>query len=182
MVSASTLTRRSCPTWWWPRERPAVAPCTATHLGHPVPGRGDAAYNNNAAVPDSAAWVAARDVAAAAYRAAHSAALDLAFGPGDRQAGPVRGDAGRAVPGVSAWRLLAAQLARGVRALCGGPARPRLVGGAAQLFAGATGRLSDIVDEIRMALDFLAGQKAALGLTGPLVLSGYRSFPGHSWR
>ena len=38
----------------------------------------DAAYNNNAAVPTSAAWVAARDIAAAAFRAEAKAHLDLA--------------------------------------------------------------------------------------------------------
>ena len=45
----------------------------------------DAAYNNSAAVPTSAAWVAARDIAAAAFRAEAKAHLDLAYGPGDRQ-------------------------------------------------------------------------------------------------
>src|ERR1700744_5066229 len=44
----------------------------------------DAAYNNNAAVADSAALNRERVDASAAYRAAHGAKLDLPYGPAER--------------------------------------------------------------------------------------------------
>ena len=44
----------------------------------------DAAYNNSAAVADSTTLSDARNAASAAFRAAHPAALDLAYGPRER--------------------------------------------------------------------------------------------------
>src|SRR5262249_30643275 len=44
----------------------------------------DAAYDNNAAVPDSPALIEARNAASAEYRAAHAGALDLPYGEGER--------------------------------------------------------------------------------------------------
>lgn len=44
----------------------------------------DAAYNNSAAVPNSAALVRERNEASAAFRAAHDAALDLPYAAGAR--------------------------------------------------------------------------------------------------
>ena len=45
----------------------------------------NAAYDNNAATADSAALVAARNAASAAFRAEHSGHLDLAYGSRERQ-------------------------------------------------------------------------------------------------
>ena len=45
----------------------------------------DAAYNNNAAVANSPALIDERNARSKAYRAAHPAGLDLAYGPGARQ-------------------------------------------------------------------------------------------------
>ena len=45
----------------------------------------DAAYNNNAAVANSAALVERRNTASAAFRAAHPAGLDVPYGPAPRQ-------------------------------------------------------------------------------------------------
>jgi len=45
----------------------------------------DAAYNNNAAVADSAALVDRRNARSAVFRAAHPGALDVPYGPGPRQ-------------------------------------------------------------------------------------------------
>ena len=44
----------------------------------------DAAYNNSAAVPDSATLLAACEAASAAFRAAHPEHLDLRYGPRER--------------------------------------------------------------------------------------------------
>ena len=48
--------------------------------------RRDAAYDNNAAVANSAALIEARNAASAAYRKAHSGALDIPYAPGARTA------------------------------------------------------------------------------------------------
>src|SRR5258708_4017111 len=45
----------------------------------------DAAYNNNAAVADSAALIERRNAASLAFRSAHPVGLDVAYGPGPRQ-------------------------------------------------------------------------------------------------
>lgn len=145
-----------------------------------TPAARDAAYNNNAAVPDSAALIEARNAASAAFRAAHPGHLDLAYGLRER----------------NRWDLYPAA----------DPAAPCLVfihGGywqrnAAPLFAcvaeGPKGRgwscalpghtlapdasLTEIVAEIRAALDWLAAHRAAHGIAGPVVLSGW-SAGGH---
>ena len=46
----------------------------------------DAAYNNNAAVADSAKWIGLRNSASADYRAAHPRFLNLAYAPSERTA------------------------------------------------------------------------------------------------
>lgn len=134
----------------------------------------DAAYNNNAAVPDSAAWVAARDVAAAAYRLDHPAGLDMAYGPGARQ----KLDLFAGTPGAPClvflhggyWqrnsREVFAHYAEGLRAHGWSVALP-------SYSLAPEARLADIVAEIGQALDLLARDRTALGLTGPLVLSGW---------
>ena len=48
--------------------------------------RRDAAYDNNAAVANSAALIEARNAASASYRKAHSGALDIPYAPGARTA------------------------------------------------------------------------------------------------
>jgi arylformamidase len=45
----------------------------------------NAAYNNNAAVADSAALIERRNVQSAAFRGAHPGGLDVPYGPGPRQ-------------------------------------------------------------------------------------------------
>ncbi|MDQ0503265.1 alpha/beta hydrolase [Xanthobacter agilis] len=134
----------------------------------------DAAYNNNAAVADSAAWVAARDVAAAAYRAAHGERLDIPYGAGARQ----KLDLFPGAPGAPTlvflhggyWQRNSregfAHYAAGLAAHGWSVALP-------SYSLAPQARLADIVREIGAALDLLAREGAALGLSGPIVLSGW---------
>jgi len=145
-----------------------------------TPAARDAAYDNTRAVADSAALIAARNAAAAPFRAAHAGHLDLAYGPGQR----------------NAWDLFPAK----------DPGAPCLVfihGGYWQrnrredfcaFMAGALERgwaaalpgyslapeasLTIIVGEIRTALDWLAAKGPAHGISGPVILSGW-SAGGH---
>ncbi|MDB5371581.1 MAG: hypothetical protein JWP04_223 [Belnapia sp.] len=139
-----------------------------------------AAYDNSKAVVDSPALIAARNAAAAPFRAARSGHLDLAYGAGQR----------------NAWDLFPAQ----------DPAAPCLVfihGGYWQrnrredfcaLMAGALERgwsaalpgytlapdasLTTIVDEIGAALDWLQAHGPAHGIAGKVVIAGW-SAGGH---
>ena len=81
--------------------------------------RRNAAYDNNAAVANSAALVEARNAASAAYRKAHSGSLDIPYAPGARTAFdlyPARRPA-RALSRLHPWRLLAPEFARALRRL-----------------------------------------------------------------
>lgn len=135
----------------------------------------DAAYNNNAAVPTSAAWVAARDVAAAAFRAAHPAGLDIAYGPGERQKLDIFAAANPAAPCLvfihgGYWqknsREVFAHYAEGLLAHGWSVVLP-------SYSLAPDARLGEIVDEIGMALDFLAADGPAHGIAGPLVIAGW---------
>ncbi len=134
----------------------------------------DAAYNNNAAVADSADWVAARDVAAAAYRAARPEGLDIAYGPGGRQKLDLFSGAAGAPTLVflhgGYWqrnsREVFAHYAQGLAAHGWSVVLP-------SYSLAPEARLADIVAEIGAALDFLAREGGRLGVTGPVVLSGW---------
>ena len=140
----------------------------------------DAAYDNIGAVPDSLALNAARAEASATFRAAHAGHLDLRYGPRER----------------NTWDRFPASR----------PEAPCLVfihGGYwqrnskdqfASLIAGAytngwsaalpghtlapDASLTEIVAEINAALDWLAVNGRAHGISGPVVLSGW-SAGGH---
>ncbi|MFG1294536.1 alpha/beta hydrolase [Xanthobacter variabilis] len=134
----------------------------------------DAAYNNNAAVADSADWVAARDVAAAAYRAARPEGLDIAYGSGGRQKLDLFSGAAGAPTLVflhgGYWqrnsREVFAHYAQGLAAHGWSVVLP-------SYSLAPEARLADIVAEIGAALDFLAREGGRLGVTGPVVLSGW---------
>lgn len=135
----------------------------------------DAAYNNNAAVPASADWVAARDVAAAAFRAAHPDKLDIPYGPAPRQkfdlfpAGDPKAPCLMFIHG-GYWqrnaREVFAHYAEGLMARGWSVAVPSHT-------LAPDARLSQIVAEIGAALDFLAAEGPAHGIAGPLVVSGW---------
>jgi acetyl esterase/lipase len=140
----------------------------------------DDAYDNNKAVVDSAAQIAARNEAALRYRAAHATALDLPYGPRERNRIDLYPAVDSAAPCLvfihgGYWqrnsRELFAHLTEGVAAHGWSVAIPGY-----SLAPEAT--LSEIAQEINLALDWLAAHGPAHGVAGPLVLSGW-SAGGH---
>jgi acetyl esterase/lipase len=140
----------------------------------------DDAYDNNKAVADSPALIAARNEAAAQYRSAHAAALDLPYGPRDRNKIDLYPAENSAAPCLvfihgGYWqrnsRELFAHLTEGVAAHGWSVAIPGY-----SLAPEAT--LTEIAQEINLALDWLAANGSAYGIAGPLVLSGW-SAGGH---
>jgi arylformamidase len=140
----------------------------------------DAAYNNSEAVKNSPQLNAARAAASAEFRAAHPGHLDLRYGPRER----------------NTWDLFPA---KDPNAPCfvfihGGYWQRNSKEQFANLIAGPHGRgwsaalpgytlapdasLTQIVAEIRAALDWLAVHGPAHGVNGPVVLSGW-SAGGH---
>jgi dienelactone hydrolase len=140
----------------------------------------DAAYDNIAAVPDSLALNAARAEASAAFRAAHSGHLDLRYGPRERNTWDLfpasRPDAPCLVfiHGGYWQRNSKDQFA----SLIAGP----YAHGWSAALPGHTlapdASLTEIVAEINAALDWLAANGRAHGISGPIVLSGW-SAGGH---
>lgn len=140
----------------------------------------DAAYNNTAAVPNVAALHEARTRASEAVRAAHPAGLDLPYGPGERNRIDVFPAAAAGAPCLvfihgGYWQMNSkdsfACLGDGVRAH-----------GWSAAFVGYSlapqATLTQIVDEIGRALDWLAAFGGRHGVGGPLVVSGW-SAGGH---
>lgn len=135
----------------------------------------DAAYNNNAAVADSPAQIAARDAASAAFRAAHPEALDIPYGTAPRQKFDLYPAAAAGAPCLvfihgGYWqrnsREQFAAYAEGPRAAGWSVAMPSHT-------LAPDASLSAIVAEIGAALDWLAREGAAHGIAGPLVLAGW---------
>ena len=140
----------------------------------------DAAYDNNKAVADSAALIAARNEASAIYRAAHGAALDLAYGPRERNKIDLYPAADPSAPCLffihgGYWqrnsRELFAMLAEGMTAHGWSVAIPGYT-------LAPEASLTEIAQEIRQALDWLAAEGASFGIAGGIVLSGW-SAGGH---
>lgn len=131
-------------------------------------------YDNNAAVQDSAAQVAARNAASAAYRAAHPAGLDIPYGERERTAFDLY-PAGAAAPCLvfvhgGYWQRNAradfACFAEGLNAAGWSVAMPGYT-------LAPEASLSGIVAEIGAALDWLGRHGPDRGIGGPLVLSGW---------
>lgn len=140
----------------------------------------DAAYNNRDAVADSAALVAARQQASAAYRAARAGTLDLPYGAGDRNKWDVFPAAEASAPCLvfihgGYWQMNEREsfacIAEGVAAHGWSVALPGYT------LAPEAG-LTAIAAELRSALDWLAADGARHGIAGPVVLSGW-SAGGH---
>jgi acetyl esterase/lipase len=139
----------------------------------------DAAYNNAAAVADSAARIAAWTQASAARRAEAPAHLDLAYGPKPRNKWdlfPGQADAPCLVFIHGGYWLRNSRevftcMADGVRAHRWSAALPGYT-----LAPDAT--LPEIVAEMRAAFDWLAAHRAAHRMTGPVIVSGW-SAGGH---
>jgi arylformamidase len=145
------------------------------HWGRLTRAERNAAYDNNAATANSAALVAARNAASAAFRAEHAGHLDLAYGVGERQKWDIYPAADPAAPVLifihgGYWqrnsREFFAVMAEGALALGLCVAMPGYT-----LAPEAT--LTQIVGEIWLALDWLAREAAAHGAGGPAIVTGW---------
>ncbi len=135
----------------------------------------DAAYDNNGAVPGVAEWAEARNAASAAYRSAHSDKLDLPYADKPRTAFDLYPAAEASAPCLvfihgGYWqrnsREVFAIYAEGLAQAGWAVAMPSHT-------LAPEASLATIVDEIGLALDWLADHGAAHGITGPVVLSGW---------
>jgi arylformamidase len=135
----------------------------------------DAAYNNNAAVPDSATWIEKRDHDSAAHRAAHPGHLDLAYGTGERTAFDLYPAATPHSPCLvfihgGYWqrnsRELFACIAEGPAAIGWSVAIPGYT-------LAPQANMGTIVAEIGQALDWLADRGPDHGIAGPLIIAGW---------
>jgi arylformamidase len=140
----------------------------------------DAAYDNIAAVTDSMALNAARAEASAAFRAAHAGHLDLRYGPRERNTWDLYPAADPNAPCLvfihgGYWQRNSkdqfASLIAGPYALGWSAALPGHT-------LAPDASLTEIVAEINAALDWLAANRKAHGINGPVVLSGW-SAGGH---
>jgi len=135
----------------------------------------DAAYDNIAAVANSAALVEARNLASAAYRKTHPGSLDIAYAPRERTKFDLYPASDRGAPCLvfihgGYWlrnsRELFATYAEGLALSGWSVAMPGYT-----LAPQAT--LVAIVKEIGAALDWLADHGPAHGVAGPVVIAGW---------
>lgn len=135
----------------------------------------DAAYDNNKAVANSPALIAARNEASAKLRAAHAAALDIPYGKRERtkiDLYPARDQTAPCLLFIHGgyWqrnsRDVFAMLVEGMAAHGWSVAIPGY-----SLAPEAS--LTEIVGEIWLALDWLAADGASHGIAGPVILSGW---------
>ena len=135
----------------------------------------NAAYDNNGAVPGSAAWSEARTVASARFRAARPARLDIAYAPGARTAFDLYPAAGATAPCLvfihgGYWqrnsREVFAIYAEGLARSGWSVAMPSHT-------LAPQASLTTIVAEIGLALDWLAQHGPVQGIAGPVILAGW---------
>jgi len=147
---------------------------TLSHAGR------DAAYNNSAAVSDSVQIVDRWVAASATFRSQRPKYLDLAYGPGERNKWDLFPAENPTAPCLvfihgGYWQSRNREhfscFAEGVLARGWSAALPGYT-----LAPAAT--LTQIVGEVRSALDWLAAQGSAHGIAGPVIISGW-SAGGH---
>jgi arylformamidase len=135
----------------------------------------NAAYDNNAAVADSAALIEERNAASAAFRAMHARALDVPYAKDERTRFDLYPADDPAAPCLvfihgGYWqrnsREAFAMLAEGALATGWSVAMPGY-----SLAPAAT--LARIADEISLALDWLSDAGSSHGIAGPVVVSGW---------
>jgi arylformamidase len=140
----------------------------------------DAAYNNSLAVADSVALNEARSAASATFRAARPGALDLAYGPLERNKWDLFPAADPGAPCLvfihgGYWQ-------RNSRENFGALMEGVMAHGWSAALPGYTlapdASLAAIVAEINAGLDWLAEHGRAHGIGGPIVVSGW-SAGGH---
>jgi arylformamidase len=138
-------------------------------------GERDAAYDNNAAVKNSAALIAERNDTSAALRASRKSFLDIPYGDRERTKIDLYPADDKAAPCLvflhgGYWqrnsREVFAMLVEGVAAHGWSVAIPGY-----SLAPDAS--LTEIVAEISQALDWLAKNGEVYGVSGPVVLSGW---------
>lgn len=158
-------------------ERPADPRSTWAQLSQ---SERDAAYDNNSAVKNSAELIAARNAASAEARARLTSKLDLAYGPRENNKIDLYPAATPDAPCLvflhgGYWqrnsRELFAMLVEGIAAHGWSVAIPGYS-------LAPEVSLTEIVDEIRQALDWLAAHGPDHGIAGPVVTSGW-SAGGH---
>jgi arylformamidase len=141
----------------------------------------DAAYNNSAAVADSSDWLARWREKSAAVRASSGARLDLAYGPRPRERLDYLPSGRRQAPLFvfihgGYWQRndkeTFAFVADGPRAHGIDVAVPGYT-------LAPQARLTDIVEEVRQALTFLAGNAGDLGFDRNAIFVGGWSAGGH---
>ncbi len=135
----------------------------------------DAAYNNSAAVADSAALNRMRNEASAAFRAAHPEALDLPYGPGPRNAWDIYAGGAPDAPCLvfihgGYWQMNGREnfacIASGLAAHGWSVALPGYT-------LAPDADLGQIAGEIQAALDWLAANGARHGAGGKIILAGW---------
>ena len=135
----------------------------------------DAAYDNNAAVSNSAALIAERNEVSERLRASRKSFLDLPYGDSERTKIDLYPAADKTAPCLvflhgGYWqrnsRELFAMLVEGVAAHGWSVAIPGY-----SLAPDAS--LTEIVAEIPQALDWLASNGSSYGISGPVILSGW---------
>lgn len=140
----------------------------------------DAAYDNSAAVSDSSQIVERWVAASTTFRGQRSQHIDLAYGPGERNKWDLFPGNDPKAPCLvfihgGYWQFRNREsfscFAEGVLAQGWSAALPGYT-----LAPAAT--LTQIVQEMRNALDWLAAQGSAHGVAGPIILSGW-SAGGH---
>lgn len=135
----------------------------------------DAAYDNNAAVANSAALIQARNTASAAVRAARASALDVPYAAGERTRFDLYPAVDRAAPCLvfihgGYWqrnsREVFAMLSEGASAHGWSVAMPGYT-------LAPAANLTQIIGEIRLAMDWLSDTGPSYGIAGPIVISGW---------
>jgi acetyl esterase/lipase len=141
----------------------------------------DAAYNNAAAVPNSAALVRQRNEASAAFRAAHANHLDLSYGPAARNKWDFYPAQSQAAPCFIFIHGGYWQMNR--REDFASFATPFLAAGWSVALPGYTlapeATLTQIVAELRSALDWFAANAASHGIGRDQVILGGWSAGAH---
>ncbi|HVB67434.1 MAG TPA: alpha/beta hydrolase [Acetobacteraceae bacterium] len=140
----------------------------------------DAAYDNTAAVANSAELNAARAARSASFRAAHPGALDLPYGPGPRNRIDLYPAADPAAPCLvflhgGYWQRNAREQ---FACVIEGPYARGWSAALPGYTLAPDASLTEIAEEVTAALDWLAANGPAHGIRGKIVLSGW-SAGGH---
>jgi arylformamidase len=146
-----------------------------THWSSLTQAERDAAYDNNGAVADSPALIQKRNAGSAAYRKSRPGSLDIPYGPRARNRWDLYPAKDATAPCLvfvhgGYWQRNSredfAMFAQGVQAHGWSVAMPGYS-------LAPDVRLTDIVAEIRSALDWLKAEGLRNGIAGPVLLSGW---------